>query len=224
MSSPKPASSAVRAFRSAVTALGGGAADLADPTTPRVDLVEWNNTADAQDSVVKNWLEAPDAEGIVFEISVNGSEPRCMRVSRAPTRAADAYEARARHRRRRLPMRIERARSFDRRLHSRSLSRSQAERVCASAAERPSAAAGARVEVAVTVRSSDVKTKQLPTLTLARGWFVVPENIGFMGAPGFLVPVSVDAAGVVRSHLFAHVLNVEGAGRVIVAFTLWFTI
>ena len=79
-------------------------------------------------------------------------------------------------------------------------------------------APGDAVRVRVTAACASGKRSQ----TLADGSYVAPARVAFMGAPGHLVSCSTRAdTEASDAHFFAHVLNVEGKGLMIVHFTFW---
>ena len=72
---------------------------------------------------------------------------------------------------------------------------------------------GSKIHVAVT---ADCESRGL-SREVCRGWYAAPEKLANMGALGHFVVMSpVD-----RSHLFAHVMNVQDKGPCIVHACIW---
>lgn len=88
---------------------------------------------------------------------------------------------------------------------------------CTAPEVRAPAEAGDRVRVHIEATARDGALRQ----TLVRGSLRAPAELSFMGAPGALVPLEVDAEGRVRSHMFLHVLDVQGRGRTVVGVAAW---
>ena len=87
---------------------------------------------------------------------------------------------------------------------------------CKDPAVRVPAAAGERIKVFIEATARDGALRQ----TLVRGSYIAPDKLMFMGAPGHLVPLELHA-GSIQSHMFVHVLNIEGRGYTCVCLTAW---
>jgi hypothetical protein len=57
--------------------------------------------------------------------------------------------------------------------------------------------------------------------TLVAGRYAPPERLAFMGAPGHLVVTSRAEDGVATSHIFLHVLDIQGRGPTVVHAAVW---
>lgn len=86
---------------------------------------------------------------------------------------------------------------------------------CAARDVRVPVAAGDQVAVCVTAHCAE------RLQTLVKGSYTAPEQVAYMGAPGHLVVCAEKADGEAESHIFLHILNVEGRGLCFVHAVVW---